>query len=227
MRLPLFVLTSEYIESASVAPKNMRDRSRGPLVILLLQIRHHTRREEEAGTNSHLHTESQKEGPACVDVHGRATEAASEVKDNEQDAAIAGVVRAPEDVGVAEGRDLDECLEEWLVGRIDIDITYDRTSDHGGVQLRHADADGEAHLAGLSEGQQADNSKSTGPGAIATDAGAGYQCYDQDECCLEQSGHDQPSSLAGPDFVSELAEYETSYEEAVNNSQRQSRRFSR
>lgn len=73
-----------------VSPQDVRKGRR--FVILHLQIRDHARGEQKRHADEHLHTESQEEHPVCVVFHARSGETADDVEDDEEDAAVPGVV---------------------------------------------------------------------------------------------------------------------------------------
>jgi hypothetical protein len=92
----------------SLPPQDMRHRHARPRAILALQIHHHARRQQERRAGKHLHPEREEERPDhVVGVERAAGETARDVRDDEQDPAVAGVVGPAEEARVAEGGDLD------------------------------------------------------------------------------------------------------------------------
>lgn len=88
-----------------VSPKNVCN-GHGR-VRLLLHVWNHAGCEEKRSADEHLQPKCQKEHPRRVVVHCGADEATGEVRNYEKDAAVSAVVLFTEDVGVAQGGDLN------------------------------------------------------------------------------------------------------------------------
>jgi hypothetical protein len=101
-------LAAPKTNAVSLSPQDMRHRHARPRAILTLQIHHHARRQQERRASKHLHPEREEERPDhVVGVERAAGETARDVRDDEQDPAVAGVVGPAEEAGVSEGGDLN------------------------------------------------------------------------------------------------------------------------
>lgn len=89
----------------------MRYRCPCALIVLLFQVRDHAWCEKKCCTDEHLHTECKKECPGrVVCVQCAASEASSQICDDEQYAAVARMVLSMKDAWVSKSGDLSTAV---------------------------------------------------------------------------------------------------------------------